>query len=250
MLGITRRAAVLGPTELQRVIQAVRRNGGVLYCPMITAAALYSDSAGLTPITGFGDVVGRAESASGGAAAIQATTARKPTVSAQGFVFDGSNDFLDTGLTTSDEGWLCVGASSTNNSTFFANGAGSIPVRGLWFYRVHATNNVVLVTGNGSAVVTTTVGASMASGVPRVCEAQWSPAAQSVRVDGGAPVVAARSGSMSPPAASLRIGSYIDGATYATAGTMAAAIYCPQIPSDAEQTLLRRWVAAQQGRRL
>lgn len=236
-----------GSTATAYTPQSVLRTSGV-----------FIDSAGVSPVTKIADVIGRMTDRTGGSAvATQATTANKPTVqtNAQGrYVvrFDGSNDSLNTNITTGNEGWVCAGVVATDsNATVVCSGAGSASQKGIWMYRTSADDRINCMIGNGTSTINASApSVQWAANTSVVVEALWYADAISVGVNGTYGATTTRAGNASPSPTLLRIGAYTDGVTYPLAGEMAALVYCPVAPSAADRAIIRKWIGSLHGQTL
>lgn len=245
-------------TLLQQAIAAIKRNNGALFYVPANFAGSWTDSAGTDPVNEVADVIGRMTDRTGGTGvATQATTANKPTVqvNAQGWNvmrFDGSNDFLQTSLTTGNEGWVCAGVVATDsNATVVCSGAGSASQKGIWMYRKSADDRLNCMIGNGTSTINASAPSVLwAANTSVVVEALWYADTISVGVNGTYGATTTRAGNASPPPTLLRIGAYTDGVTYPLAGEMAALVYCPVAPSAADRAIIRKWIGSLQGQSL
>lgn len=162
--------------------------------------------------------------------------------------FDGSNDFLQTGITTGNEGWICAGVTlgaHATGQTIVANGAASDADSGVWVRVGPAVNSVVLLTGNGATRNTLGTATTALLGVPRVVEAGWTASTMSVGIDG-----TLSSGAKTTDctkAAGLAVGA---SQGWSLNGPMTAIIYTPVLPSAADRALIRKWVGSLQGQTL
>lgn len=108
-------------------------------------------------------------------------TTTAPASSANGnyaWEFDGSNDRLDTQLSTVNSGWICVGAklnASAVGSGLYANGALSGTDVGIWFRVPNTANFVTLLVSNGTTreILSTPIVSNFV-GVSNVFSAGWS----------------------------------------------------------------------------
>lgn len=170
--------------------------------------------------------------------------------------FDGSNDFLQTGITTGNEGWVCAGvtfgAPIANDETVFSNGAGSATLKGVWFVRLAngpASDSVRFSVGNGTALTHALAPSGMTVlGVPRVIEGGWTASTVMVGVDGQTNSVA-RTGDATPAPNPPLIGAYLSGFHHLQ-GPMHAIAYAPVLPDAATRKIIRNGIAALQGRTL
>lgn len=192
--------------------------------------------------------------------ATQPTTASKPTVAvnAQGkkvISFDGSNDFLQTGITTGNAGWICAGvtfggAAAANETVFEAGAVATTTNKGFWLFRWGnaSANWLEMRVGNGATVTTKEVSTIPLLGVPRVVEGGWDASTVLVGVDG---VISTktRTGDASPSGTPLRIGAY-QGAANFLQGGMSVQVICPTLPPAADRALIRQFVGSLQGQTL
>jgi hypothetical protein len=162
--------------------------------------------------------------------------------------FDGSNDSLQTGLTTGNEGWVCAGVNAAaTNATLFASGAGAAGVKGIWLAR-DAGGPTYLITANGSALQYSPTLTSP-SNTPTVISAGWDASTAFTGVDATESATAVRSGDATS-ANPLRMGVYVNGSTSPLNGQMSAAVYCAKLPNAADRALIRRWIGSLQGQTL
>lgn len=166
--------------------------------------------------------------------------------------FDGSNDFLQTDITTGNEGWVCAGVVATDsNATVVCSGAGSASKKGIWMYRTSADDRLNCMIGNGTSTINASAPSVLwAANTSVVVEALWYADAISVGVNGTYGATTTRAGNASPPPTLLRIGAYTDGVTYPLAGEMAALVYCHVPPSAADRAIIRKWIGSLQGQTL
>lgn len=162
-------------------------------------------------------------------------------------------DFLQTAITTGNEGWVCAGVTFGgalgNKETVFSSGAGSATMKGVWLTRIEGvTNQLRMGVGNGTELTMPAhVGVELLN-VKRVVEGGWNATTVFVGVD-GAITSLARTGDAGPSPSPLDIGRYISGAHY-MAGAMPVQVICPTLPPAADRALIRAWVAKQQGQTL
>ena len=170
--------------------------------------------------------------------------------------FDGSNDFLQTGITTGNEGWVCAGvtfsAPLANNETVFSNGAGSSTLKGVWLIRLASgsgSESVRMGVGNGTSLAQVQAPSGMnILGAARVVEGGWTASTVEVGVDGQT-ASAARTGDATPAPHTTLVGAYVSGFHH-LGGPMTATVYCPVLPSAADRALIRSFVGALQGQSL
>lgn len=214
-----------------------------------------SGSIGTTFVDGFalfsGTVTAQQILAAGG---IPLTTTA-PASSALGnywWQFDPAapGDFLQTSITTGNEGWVCAGVNFTDsNSTIVVSGAGSNAQKGIWAYRTASNDYMNMLVGNGT-LVSNANACPMPANVPCVWEGWWTATTVGQAVNGVGAADIARTGDASPPPASLRIGAYTDGVTYAANGGISVTVICPTLPPPADRALIRAWVGSLQGQTL
>lgn len=189
--------------------------------------------------------------------ATQSAVASKPSVqrigSATAISFDGSNDFLQTSITTGNEGFVAAGVTFSGAvsaiETAAWSGANAPTIKGVWLARVGAVseNTLWLATGNGSTRNIAAKTDVALRNMPRVIEGGWSASTIFVGVD-GAITPATPSGDLTPPASSLQIGA-ATGPSFFN-GPMHAIAYAPVLPNAADRATIRNGIAALQGRTL
>jgi hypothetical protein len=162
--------------------------------------------------------------------------------------FDGNNDFLQTGITTGNEGWVCAGvtvAPGETLQTIVSSGAGDTTQKGVFLVTFNGTA-IYAYLGNGTArqQAQTTITA----GVPQVASMGWSASGVFAGVNGTESASTAFSGDVTGPSP-LRIGQYIGG-TLPLNGPMTATVICPVLPSAADRALIRRFIGSLQGQTL
>lgn len=231
-----------------RALSAIRRNGGTLLLPGLPRNWL--DSAGTIAAT-VDNPVGLVQDSVGSNHATQPTTASKPilrrTSGRYAWQFDGSNDFLQTGITTGNEGWVCAGVTPmqvTTAATVFNAGATSDTAKGVWLYAFNG--NWIFRVGNGSdrvypGLLTASVG------VPAVVSGGWTASTLTLDKDGTS-VSTERSGDCTSPTTMI-VGRSMGGMFHLN-GSMSATVYCPVLPSAADRALIRRFVGSLQGQQL
>jgi hypothetical protein len=185
-------------------------------------------------------------------AAYQATTANKPLIqkNAQGryvMSFDGSNDYLQTGITTGNEGWVCAGVNATNYSTaktLFWTGANDAAQVGVTL-RVLAGGSVQLVTCDGVGQSAIGPGSGVA-GVPQVLDGGWNSTTLYLGINGSEATASNSRGGASSQ--TLKIGDQTTGQPFI--GDITAAVICQKLPPPHIRTLIRKWVGSLQGQTL
>lgn len=220
----------------------------------IAVASIYTDSAGTTPATTVGDVLGLMLDKAGSATASQPTTNFKPLlqVNAQGkyaISFDGSDDFLQTGITTGNAGWVCAGVTQSSAANVAVSGNGASGVSAGVALLVRSTGALWGNKSNGASEVTTTVASagSVVPGVPFVYAFGWDSTINIGSFNGVEVTQAAAISAVS--ATPLRIGEKGNGSEFFN-GQMTAQVICPVLPSAADRTLIRKWIGSLQGQSL
>lgn len=242
------------PTLLHQALSTIRRNGGTLIGIPDNFAGTYTDSTGTTPVTAVGDVIGKLNDRVGTNNATQPTTASKPlvAVNAQGkkvISFDGSNDFLQTDITTGNEGWFCAGVTPANTTTAMsvANaGEGTATIPGVWLFSSGGSWTASAADGSSR----TNQAAAMQGASPQFVSMGWNASSLLLGVNGTeltTPKVG--TGSWSSGANVLRFGLY-QGSSIPFNGPLTAIIYTPVLPSAADRALIRKWVGSLQGQTL
>lgn len=255
-LNRTLRRGSPAPVSLaSRALSAIRRNGGTLLLPGLPRNWL--DSAGTIAAT-VDNPVGLVQDSVGSNHATQPTTASKPLLrrDANGnyaWQFDGSNDFLQTGITTGNEGWVCAGVTFRGAASAIESVAGSgakAPTsKGVWLARVGAVteNTLWLAAGNGTTRNIAAKTDAVLRNSPKVIEGGWIASTIFVGVD-GVSATAVPSGDLTPPNGLLQVGSV--GGVSPLMGPMTATVYTPVLPSAADRALIRRFIGSLQGQQL
>jgi hypothetical protein len=161
--------------------------------------------------------------------------------------FNGSNNFLTTGITTGNEGWVCAGVTALSNATtqtLIVNGAGDATAKGIWIARVAGGNTWNFSLSDGLGGVRQTVSTtSAAPNIPTVQDFGWN----------GTTVIASSNGTETTAAQTKNVAHTtplsIGGGVYSFwfNGPMTATVICPVLPSAADRALIRRFVGALQG---
>lgn len=165
--------------------------------------------------------------------------------------FDGSNDFLQTGLTTGNEGWVCAGVRTTSDATqaIVWGGANSSTEAGamlrLAFAGAGLDPGLQVLVCNG-----TTREFDSLLNVPRntaaVVDGGWSASTLTHAVNG---TELSKAKTVNSTAAiPVRVGQTDVGNPFV--GTMTATVYCAKLPSAADRALIRRWIGSLQGQTL
>lgn len=187
--------------------------------------------------------------------ATQPTTGSKPTLrlDANGryyWQFDPAapGDFLQTSITTGNEGWVCAGVNFTDaNVTFFSSGTTAANA-GIWLSRnVGGAKSMNLAVANGSAIAYSPNIIPPAN-TSVVVSGGWTAATVFAGVDNTETATTARSGA-SASTLPLRIGMATDG-SYMLSGGISATVICPTLPPPADRALIRKWVGSLQGQTL
>lgn len=167
----------------------------------------------------------------------------------QAVVFDPSapGDFLQTGITISNTGWVCAGVTPTQVSTaatVFNAGAGSSSSKGMWLYA--ESGKWLGQIGNGTTRDEPSRIDAVA-GKPAVVSLGWDTSSVTLGVD-GVETTAPRSGDCTG-APSMTIGAYLTLGTFAFSGPMTIAAICPKPPPASDCLAIRRlfgWLQSQQ----
>lgn len=162
--------------------------------------------------------------------------------------FDGSNDFLQTGITTGNEGFLAAAVTPANTTTAMSvvnSGEGTATIPGVWLY---ASGAGTWLAGSSNGTVRTLAGRAMTGAVPQVVSMGWDASSVFVGVD-GAETSAARTGNCASGANVLRIGMY-QGSSVPFNGPMHAVVYSAVDPDAATRKVIINGLAALQGRTL
>lgn len=186
--------------------------------------------------------------------ATQPTTASKPVVAvnAQGkkvISFDGSNDFLQTGITTGNEGWICAGVTPGANATghhIFGNGATLTTDVGVWFRIPSANNSATMLVSNGTTRELVTATTAAFTGTPVVVAGGWTASTLMAAVNGAESSIAKTvncTTTKTCPLGGSTVGWYLN-------GPMTAIIYTPVLPNALDRALIRKWVGSLQGQTL
>jgi hypothetical protein len=162
--------------------------------------------------------------------------------------FDGSNDFLQTGITTGNEGWVCAGVTLTStapsNQSIFYSGADGDATAGAWL--AVSSGTVRCSVGNGTTRNQRFGAAIPAANTPFVIDGGWNAAEVFVGLNGS--TLSAAKAIDCTTANTFRIG-YTAGGSPLT-GPMTALIYTPTLPSAADRALIRKWIGSLQGQAL
>lgn len=164
--------------------------------------------------------------------------------------FDGSNDFLQTGISTGNEGWVCAGVTLGTTGIghhLFGNGGASATDVGVWL-RIASTNNTAtLLVSNGTTREITSAVTSTLTGAPKVIDGGWGAATMFAAVDGVETSIAKTVNCTTSK--TCQIGGSNSVGWY-TNGTMHAEVYTPVLPDAATRKIIRDGIAALQGRTL
>lgn len=191
--------------------------------------------------------------------AYQATTANKPAVSAPSagrlaMSFDGVNDFLQTGITTGNQGWVCAGITPTKVTSgyevVFNSGAMDSTTPGISLDRINpGVSGIRIVSAGGGLIRQVTSRVLPTVGVPQVVDGGWSSSTTLVATNGiedSTTGISFTGGSI----AALSIGRMYNGLGTVLQGPATAFIYTPVLPSASQRQLIRRWVGSLQGQTL
>ncbi|MGB4060887.1 MAG: hypothetical protein WBK26_11790 [Burkholderiaceae bacterium] len=158
--------------------------------------------------------------------------------------FDGSNDFLTTGITTGNEGWVCAGVTLNNSNTsyLFYAGANTNAEAGVTLRSI--SGELQLLCGDG--VARDVSGKVLTIGTPQVLDGGWTPTSMTVAVN-GAEATQAKTRNCTgtiPTTLGAAAGSF------PTAGAFTVFLRTPVLPSAADRALIRKWVGSLQGQTL
>ena len=164
--------------------------------------------------------------------------------------FDGSNDFLQTGITTGNEGWVCAGVTPANTTTAMSvvnAGEGTSTIPGVWLFST-SSGNWKASAADGS--LRTQQQMAMQGATPQVVGMGWNTSNLLVSVNNAeASTPKIGSGSWASGANVLRFGLYA-GSSEPFNGHMHAIIYTPVLPSAADRAIIRKWIGSLQGQSL
>ena len=160
--------------------------------------------------------------------------------------FDGSNDFLQTGITTGNEGWVCAGVTPANTTTamsVFNAGEGTASITGVWLFSSNGTWYASAADGTlrSQALL------AMQGTTPQVVSIGWDASSIFVGVNGTESATTLRTGNCSSGANTARIGMY-QGSSTPFNGPMTCIAICPTLPPAADRALIRKfigWLQAQ-----
>ena len=162
--------------------------------------------------------------------------------------FDGSNDFLQTGITTGNEGWVCAGvtvANHTSNQTLFGNGASDGTAKGIWVVKVGGSTTFSFYVSDGMGVREALATSAIPAGIPSVLQIGWTPTTMVTAVD---TAETSRAKTKDPThTAGIQIGGLY---SIFHTGPMTVFIHTPVLPSAADRALIRRFVGSLQGQTL
>ena len=169
--------------------------------------------------------------------------------------FDGSNDSLNTNITTGNEGWVCAGVTfggaDSALETVFHSGGDGVLKKGVWIVRVGSvsTNAIWCGVADGtSRAIAQQTTVSLKSG-PVVVDAGWTATSIFAAVNGLPGTTVARSGDATPPN-NLAVMGAVSGSPSLLNGPMTAQVICPVLPSSADRAIIRKWIGSLQGQTL
>lgn len=235
--------------DVYRVSIALVATGTFTGCGVIKYATNNSRTFKVTRYGLFTGTVTASEILAAGGIPLTTTAPASSALGRYAWQFDGSNDFLQTGITTGNEGWVCAGvtpSNNTSNQTIFGNGAGDSSIKGIWFARSSGTSTYGFNLADGSggfrdALATATAPLSS----PCVLDGGWGAATMMTAVDG---TETSRTKTKDPThTAGIQIGGLY---SFFHPGSMSAIIHCPVLPSAADRALIRRFVGSLQGQQL
>lgn len=163
--------------------------------------------------------------------------------------FDGVNDFLSTGITTGNEGWVCAGLSHNVAATAmaFSGGGESATNAGVCLRMADGSTGCQLMVSDGTTLQIVQSPTSITPGTVFVYDGGWTASTRFVAVN-GTETSAAKSVNCTS-ALTARIGGGVAGGL-PTNGPMTAIVYTPVLPSAADRALIRRWIGSLQGQTL
>lgn len=168
--------------------------------------------------------------------------------------FDGSNDFLQTGITTGNEGWICAGVTFTTNpdayEAIFYAGVPDTAKKSVYLVKGNQSFNgrkILFAISDGTTRYLVNAPQTISAATPIVADCGWSTSQRFVAVN-GSETVEAGTNTYGPSAGTLQIGSFFG--TNVLNGPMYAAVYCPILPDAADRATIRNGIAALQGRTL
>lgn len=175
------------------------------------------------------------------------TTTALPNVTewANVISFDGSNDFLQTGITTGEQGFVAAAVTPANTTASMSvvnAGEGASTIPGVWLFGASGAWYASSANGTGREQASR----AMPGAVPHVVSMRWNAASISMGVD-GTETSAARTGNCASGANVLRIGMY-QGSSVPFNGPMHAVVYSAVDPDAATRKIIINGLAALQGR--
>lgn len=156
-----------GSASIAAAIQAVRRNNGTMLYVPDNYSGVFTDSAGTTPVTTLGDVVGKLNDSAGSNHATQGTTASKPLVTRVPKRL-GPNLVVNGDFSNGTTGWTGYSATVTNvagelsiDASSFGGGQQYIATVVGRTYLITCsvrigTTNIIYVKPNGTTIGSTT----------------------------------------------------------------------------------------------
>lgn len=163
--------------------------------------------------------------------------------------FDGTNDFLQTGITTGNEGWVAVGVKHNAATTCYPAAAGGLidTLAGINLRLINGVTPQVLAC-DGTLRQVLQADANITQGDAFVNSCGW---------DGTTLLLGVNNTEKTAPRTrnpTASVGMTI-GAADATGagvvnGTITAVVRCPVLPSAADRALIRRWIGSLQGQTL
>lgn len=186
--------------------------------------------------------------------ATQPTTASKPVVAvnAQGkkvISFDGSNDFLQTGITTGNEGWICAGFKQNSAVTVYPVASGGLTdTQAGICLRLTSGITPLVTASDGTLRQLVVADSSIAIGEAVVQSCGWNSTTLMLGVNN---TEKSEARTRNPTSSTITTIGGADGTGSGTVnGQITAVVRCPVLPSAADRDLIRKWIGSLQGQTL
>ena len=163
--------------------------------------------------------------------------------------FDGSSDFLQTGITTGNQGWMCAGVRHNASITCYPIAAGGL-VDSTPGANLRLINGVIpqVLVGDGTLRQVLQADANITQGAAFVHSAGWDATTLLLGVNNTEKTATL---TRVPTSSTITTIGAADGTGAGVLnGQMAAAVLCPVLPSLSQRQLIRRWVGSLQGQTL